>query len=323
MLIATIVLLIGCLLLAWGADRFVTGAAVLARFLGVSPLVIGIVLVGFATSLPEMIVSGMAAWQGNPVISIGNAIGSNITNIGLAIGIAALIKPLFVRSRLLTREYPVLIGVMLFDYILLFDGTLSFVDGLLMTALFIGLIFYMTYLTRTQQYQRDAMVHEAEEAIASDMKPLTALLWWLLGFVLLLVSSRMLIYGAVTIAQYFGVSDLIIGLTIVALGTSLPEIAASVVATIKNEPDMALGNVIGSNIFNLLPVLIMPAVIAPTKVPAAVMTRDYPIMILMTALLLIFSLGLRIREKISRPEGGFLVILYLIYTAYLVFVSMH
>jgi len=310
MQIAILLLISGCALLGWGADRFVTGASVVARNFGISPLVIGIVLVGFATSLPEMLVSAIASWQGTPQMAIGNAVGSNITNIGLVIGICAMIRPLSVHSRLLKREYPILLGIMLFVLLLLLDHQLDRFDGLWLFVAFLFLLAWMVRLTKSKEYIDDPVALETAEEISTTMTTQMAIFWWFLGFVLLLISSRMLVEGAVFIAHYFGVSDLVIGLTIVALGTSLPELAAAVVSTFKNEPDIVLGNVIGSNMFNLLPVMMMPAWIAPTAVPNSLLQRDFVVMLVLTILLFIFSLGSKGRGRINRLEGGLFLAIY-------------
>lgn len=308
---AIFLLISGSLLLGWGADRFVTGASVVARNFGVSPLVIGIVLVGFATSLPEMLVSAIAAWQGTPVMAIGNAVGSNITNIGLAIGLSALIRPLNVHSRLLKREYPMLLGIMLFVLLLLLDHQLDSYDGFWMLGLFLVVVAWMFKLTRSKEYLQDPVALETAKEISKTMSTKRALFWWFFGLISLLISSRMLVAGAIFVAKSFGVSDLVIGLTIVALGTSLPEIAAAIVSTIKNEPDIVLGNVIGSNMFNLLPVMMMPAFIAPTPVPEQVINRDFMVMLLLTIVLFIFSLGWKQGGRVNRLEGTFILCIYI------------
>lgn len=314
---AILLIISGSALLAFGADRFITGASVIAKNLGISPLVIGIVLVGFATSLPEMLVSAMASIHGKAVLAMGNAVGSNITNIGLAIGIAALVRPLQVHSSLLYREFPILLSVMLVVLLLIVDGFLSRTDGFIMVGMFVAVIVWMTHIARSKKYQQDALAKEANEVIPEKMSTGVALFWWLFGMVLLLVSSRMLVIGSISIAKHFGVSDLVIGLTIVALGTSLPEIAAAVASTLKNEPDIVIGNVIGSNLFNLLPVMIMPALIEPSKVPKEYITFDYAVMIVMTIVLFIFSVGVRGKGRINRLEGALLILAYLAYIVYL------
>lgn len=310
MLYAWTLIIAGCALLAFGSDRFVTGVAVVARNLGVSPLVIGIVLVGFATSLPEMLVAAMAAMDGAPTLAMGNAVGSNIANVCLAVGCAATVQPLVVKSNLLKREYPIMMAVMVFVFLLLLNGYLSRLDGILMSIIFVGLIILMLWVARRRGGRKDPIAAETLEEIPEKMSTARAMFWWIVGLMLLLVSSRMLVAGAVIVAKHFGVSDLVIGLTVVALGTSLPEIAAAVACSIKNEPDIVLGNVIGSNLFNLLPVMIMPALIAPTKVPEHFLTRDYSVMVVVTILLFILSFGIRKRGQISRVEGVLLLGIY-------------
>ena len=311
MLLSLIAIAAGFALLIWGADRFVDGAAALARNLGVPPLVIGLTIVGMGTSAPELLVSGLAAAQGNPSLGIGNAIGSNITNIGLVLGVTALIAPLSVHSRLLQRELPLLLIAMLFGYLLLADGQLQRLEGV---ALLCGLFLVLAWMVYS--------AHSAgrSEAIADEMElPQTmgtarAVLAFLLGLIVLLAGSKALVWGAVDIAQRLGVSDLVIGLTIVAIGTSLPELAASVISARRGEPDIALGNVIGSNLFNVLGVLGLPGLLAPGPVPGEVLTRDYPVMLALTVLLFAFAFSLRNGERhINRLEGGLLLAAFIGY----------
>lgn len=307
-------------LLVWGADRFVTGAAGTARNLGVSPLIIGLTIVGFGTSAPEILVSAVAAWQGNPGLAIGNAIGSNITNIALILGATALVAPLTVHSGAIRREFPVLIATTLVAYLLLSDGVLGVGDGLMLLLGLVVLLSWMVYLGMSSR-EVDPIVAEYEAEVPTGLG-LGRSLWWLsLGLVVLLVSSRLLVWGAVGIAQLLGVSDLIIGLTIVALGTSLPELAASVASALKNEHDIAIGNVIGSNMFNLLAVLGLPGIIRPGPVEDAVLTRDFPIMAGLTVALLVMAYGFRTWGRISRLEGGLLLAGYLAYQTLLYFTA--
>ena len=303
----------GFALLVWGADRFVVGAASTARILGVSPLLIGLTIVGFGTSAPEMLVSGVASLQGNPGLAIGNAIGSNITNIALILGITALITPLSVHSVTLRREMPILIATTLVAYLLVLDGSLDFIDGMALLGGLVVMLGWMIHLGLSSRSGSDPMADEYAAEIPTDLSLAKSLLWLLVGIVVLLASSRLLVWGAVGIAQYFGVSDLIIGLTIVALGTSLPELAASVVSALKNEHDIAIGNVIGSNMFNLLAVLGLPGVIRPSPVEPEVLTRDMPNMILLTVALLVMANGLRARGRINRLEAGLLLLSYVGY----------
>lgn len=312
LLYSTLAVLFGFALLVWGADRFVLGASALARNLGVSPLIIGLTIVGFGTSAPEILVSATAAWEGNPAMGIGNALGSNITNIGLILGLTALIMPMTVHSVTLKREFPVLLLIMILALLLMLDGELGRFDGgvlLLGTALLIG---WMVYLGLSER-NSDPMASEFSEEIPTQLPTGKAIMWLVLGGITLLISSRILVWGAVNIAEWFGVSDLIIGLTIIAIGTSLPEMAASIVSALKGEHDIAIGNVLGSNMFNLLAVLAMPALIQPSSLPADVLLRDFPAMFVLTIILLGMSYGLRGAGRINRIEGSILLCIYLGY----------
>lgn len=319
--ISFLAILGGFMLLVWGADRFVTGAAATARNLGVSPLIIGLTIVGFGTSAPEMLVSAMAAWAGNPGIAVGNAIGSNITNVGLVLGFTALISPLAVKSETLRREFPILFAVTTLVLILLLDGDLSRLDGVILLAGF-GLMIYWLVGLGLRERACDPMQDEFAEEIPADMTMGRALFWVALGLIVLLLSSRLLVWGAVNVAQYFGVPDLIIGLTIVAIGTSLPELAASITGALKGEDDIAIGNVLGSNMFNLLAVLGLPGLISPLTTPDDVMTRDFPIMFGFTALLFAFAYGFRSQGRINRPEGGILLAGFVAYLGLLFYASI-
>jgi len=303
MLLAVIALVAGVALLIWGADRFVDGASSVAKNLRVPSMVIGLTIVSIGTSLPEMIVAAMAALDGNRDLGIGNVLGSNIANIGLVLGVTALIMPLAVKSMTLRREMPVLFLVTAFAFALMADGELSFNDGL---VLMVGLLMLLAWMTRLGLKDRhDPLVEGFSESIPNDMSMATSVMWFLIGLVVLIVSSRMVVWGAVEIAHYMGVSDLIIGLTIVAIGTSLPELVASVVSALKGEAELAIGNVIGSNMFNLLAVLAMPALIQPGEFASEALIRDFPIMIGFTVALLLVSFGLK-GGIVKRFEGGLL-----------------
>lgn len=312
-------LIVGLVALVWSADRFVIGASATARILGVSPLVIGILVVGIGTSAPEMLVSAIAALQGQTGLSVGNALGSNITNIGLILGITALVAPLEVRSKILFREIPLLILVMLAGYLLLRDGELDRVDGSMLLAGFAAVI--LRQLWEAKHGKDDALVAEFEASLEKEMSLTAALLWLLVGFIVLLLSARLMVWAAVDIAVALGISDLVIGLTIVAIGTSLPELAASVAAVRKNEHDIALGNVLGSNLFNLLGVMALPGVIAPGAVDVAVLNRDYPVMIGLSILLFMVAYSFRGSRRIERWEGGLLVVIYAAYLGLLVYTA--
>lgn len=301
----------GLALLVAGADRFVTGAAALARNLGVAPMVVGLTIVGFGTSAPEMLVSGIAAWQGNPGLGIGNALGSNVTNIALIIGATAVLRPLRVRSRTLRRELPVLMAVTLAALALMADGHLGRLDGALLLG-GLALLLY-TVLLLARRDRRDPLAAEFAAEVPTDMPTGLALLWVGAGLAGLLIGSHTLVWGAVALAQALGVSDLVIGLTIVAVGTSLPELAASVAGALKGEDDIAVGNVIGSNMFNLLAVLGLPGLIRPGPFEPAVLTRDFPVLIALTIALFAMAYGFRGEGRINRWEGLLLLAAFVAY----------
>jgi cation:H+ antiporter len=311
-------ILAGFALLVWSADRFVEGAAATAGHAGMPPLVIGMVIVGFGTSAPEMVVSAMAALDGNPDLALGNAVGSNIVNIGLVLGVTALIAPIAVHSKIVRRELPLLIGIGLVSGLLFWGGALSRFEALLLLAGFFGLIGWT--IVAALRGRGDALEAEAEQELeAHAMRPGPAVAWLVVGLLLLVVSSRVLVWGAVSTAQALGVSDLVIGLTIVALGTSLPELAASVMAARKGEHDIAVGNIVGSNMFNLLAVVGIAGVIAPLPaLPPELLARDWPVMMAMTAALFITAYGFRGEGRINRIEGALLLIAFAAYNSWLV-----
>jgi len=307
----------GLLLLVWSANRFVEGSAATARHFGMPPLLIGMVIVGFGTSAPEMLVSAMAALQNDPGIALGNAYGSNITNIALILGVTALIGPIAVHSQVLRKELPILIAVTALAAFQLRDGELSRADAWVLLGVFGGLMTWSVFQGLRQR--ADALGGEMEQELAGNALTLgRALFWVALGLVLLIVSSRILLWGAVEIARGLGVSDLIIGLTIVALGTSLPEFASSVMAIRKGEDDIAIGNVIGSNLFNTLAVVGLAGAIRPLTVAPEVFSRDIPVMGLLTVSLFVISYGVRGQGRINRVGGAVLLTSYLAYTAFLV-----
>ena len=316
MILSVVAVLGGFALLVWSADRFVVGAAALARNLGVAPIIIGLTIVGIGTSAPEMLVSAIAAWEGNPSVGIGNAIGSNITNVGLVLGITSLILPLTVRSETLKREFPILFAIMLLVLVLLLDGDLSKIDGYLLLA-GMGVMLYWLVTIGLRSRGRDPMIAEYAEEVPSDITSGIAVIWLIVGMAFLLLSSRAVVWGSVNIAKSFGISDLIIGLTIVALGTSLPELAAAVTSAIKKEHDIAIGNILGSNMFNMLAVLGLPGIISPTNLDAEVLTRDLPVMIGLTVALFAMSYGFGRQGNISRLEGGALFAGYCAYMIWL------
>jgi len=312
MLINIAAIILGFVLLVWGAERFVTGAAAIASNLGVSSLLIGLTIVGFGTSAPEILVSAMASVQGNPGLAIGNAIGSNIANIALILGVTAMVAPLNVHSTTLKREYPMLLTVCLLAVLLMLDGDLDFIDGIILISGLVLVIYGMVRIGKASR-RSDPMEIEYEAEIPQNMSNGKATLWFLVGLALLLISSRMLVWGAINIATAFGVSDLIIGLTIVALGTSLPELAAGITSALKREHDIAIGNIIGSNMYNLLAVLPMPGLLAPGSFSPEIMQRDMPVMIGLTLMMFVMSYGFRRNGRINRIEGLILLFAFIGY----------
>jgi len=316
MLLSILAVLAGFGLLIWGADRFVMGAAALARNLGVSTLLIGLTIVGFGTSAPEMLVAATASLDGSPVLAVGNALGSNIANIALILGITALVAPLTLHSQSLRREYPLLLAATLLGSALLLDGELSRSDGFI---LLIGLVVALLLVIRIGLARGpvDPLGAEIAAEIPSQMPTAVASGWFALGLAVLLGGSKLLVWGAVDIALDLGVSELVIGLTIVAIGTSLPELAASVASALKGEDDIAIGNVIGSNLYNLLGVLCLPGLLAPTIVDDSLLTRDLPMMLGLTlALPLLALLG---KNRLGRWAG---LLLTLSFAAYLSWIGL-
>ncbi|PRQ00423.1 Inner membrane protein YrbG [Enhygromyxa salina] len=304
-------MVVGLAGLVFGADRFVFGASSLARRLGVSPLLVGMLIVGFGTSAPEMLVSAVASVEGSGGIALGNVVGSNITNIALVLGVSAVIKPIGLHRDIVRRELPVVIGITTLAALLLIDGALTQIDGGVLIALLI------VFLIRTIRTGR-----AAEEVEDKDKEPAVgygrATLWLVIGLALLMASSQGVVWGASTIARILEVSDLVIGLTIVAIGTSLPELAATAAAAFRGEHEMAIGNVLGSNVFNLLAVLPFPALLDPGELEPGLLERDYAVMAALTVLLLVFSFGYGKQGRINRVEGGVFILIYVGYLTMLV-----
>lgn len=317
MLMAITAIIAGLVLLVWSADRFVEGAAATAKHLGMPSLLIGMVIIGFGTSAPELAVSAMAAADGNPGLALGNGYGSNITNIALIVGLTALIAPIAVHSQVIRKELPLLLVLTAIAGYQLIDGELTRLDGWILLAVFAAVMGWSIY--QGIRGKGDSLVGDTDAELVAHPMPLKlALIWLVVGLVLLIVSSRMLVWGAVTIAQSLGVSDLIIGLTIVAIGTSLPELASALAAVKKNEHDLILGNIVGSGIFNTLAVVGLAAAIEPLAVDPEVLYRDWTLMAALTLGLLLMALGLTGKRKlISRHNGALLVLVYVGYTGYL------
>ena len=317
MITSFLAIVFGLALLVWSADRFVEGSASIASHFGMPSLLIGMVIVGFGTSAPEMVVSALAALQGNPGIALGNAYGSNITNIALILGVTALISPIAVHSQVLRKELPILTVMTALAAWQIWDGEISRFDAFILLGVFCGLMAWTIRLGTRKK--ADPLGKEIEQEMAVRAMPIRRATFWLVvGLVLLIVSSRLLVWGAVEIAHGFGVSDLIIGLTVVAAGTSLPELASSIIAARKGEHDLALGNVLGSNLFNTLAVVGIAGAIHPMKVGPEVLGRDMLVMALLTVSLFAVGYGFRGPGRINRFEGAALLACYVGYTAYLV-----
>jgi cation:H+ antiporter len=308
MITAFLAVAFGLAILVWSADRFVEGSSATARHFGMPPLLIGMVIVGFGTSAPELVVSAISAAQGNPGLALGNAYGSNITNIALILGLTALISPIRVHSQVLRQELPILTAVTALAAWQLWDGEITRLEALVLLGVFGGLMTWTIW--QGMQGKADALGCEMEQELRVHAMPVRRAVFRLVvGLIFLIVSSRLLVWGAVEIAHGFGVSDLLIGLTIVAVGTSLPELASSLIATRKGEHDIALGNVLGSNLFNTLAVVGIAGTIQPMSVGPEVFSRDILMMAVLTISL--FVIGYRF-------EGGTLLAGYFGYTAYLV-----
>lgn len=316
-----IAIVIGFIGLVWTADRFVFGSSVIARNLGIAPIIIGLTIVGFGTSAPEIFVSAIAAWEGSPVLGIGNALGSNIANIGLILGVTIVIVPIAVHSDTLKREFPVLVLVCLIAFFLVLDNRLGTWDGIVLITLLVVILAWLVRLALTAE-KADPMLQEFTEELPEGIKTSVAVFWFLIGLIGLLLSSKLLVWGAVNVAQAYGVSELIIGLTIIAIGTSLPELAASIIGVLKNEHDLVVGNVIGSNMFNILIVFGLPGIISPTQVPEELLSRDFPLMIVLTLVLIAMVFGSRHSGKINRGAGMVLLVTYLGYQGHLVYLAI-
>ena len=318
MLLYALSLVAGLALLVWSADKFVDGASSVARHYKMSPLLIGMVIIGFGTSAPELVVSAISAYQGNAGIALGNAYGSNITNIAMILGLTALLMPISVNSQVVRKELPILTLVSLFSVGLIYDFELSRLDAILLLVVF-ALLMAWTVI-QGMKNKKDAFAKEMEEELKSvQVIPLQkSYVYLIFGLVLLIVSSRMLVYGAVGIATALGVSDIVIGLTVVAVGTSLPELASSVIAAKKGEPDIALGHVLGSNLFNTLAVVGLAGVIHPLSFEKEILYRDVLVMLVLTVSLFAFGYSRKGVPKISRWGGGLLLLSYIAYVGYLI-----
>lgn len=322
LLLPSILLIIGLAFLVWSSDIFIEGAASTAKHHSISPLVIGVVVLGFGTSMPEVVVAVLASLDNSPGLAIGNAVGSNIANIGLVLGVTALLVPITVKSSIIKRELPILVAISIGAYLLVLDGRLSFVDG---SILIVALVFVMTWMIKANKTisKDDPIAAETQHEIdeISDLSKEKALVYLFGGLVILMLSAKMMVSGAESIAHYFEVPDVIIGLTIIAIGTSLPELAAAIAAARKNEADLMIGNIVGSNLFNILAVFAVPGLLAPSILDRDMLTIDLPIMLGFTFLMLLMALPRNGVAVISKSRGLLLVVLFITYLVTLYFRS--
>lgn len=296
MLIAAAAILVGFIILIWSADMFVSGAASIAENMGMSPIVIGLTIVSLGTSAPEVLVSVISSMSSAGDLAVGNAIGSNIANTGLVLGITILVVPMAIHHRCMRQEVPALLVVTLGVGLLLLDGEISRIDGSLM----MGALFLILFQMVRSQSRDIALVEEAEEEPLQHLRPMRAWVTFAFGLILLVASSRLLVWGAITIAEQLGVSELIIGLTVVAIGTSLPELAATMASALRGHTEIALGNIIGSNLFNLLGVMSIPGIINGELLDPSVLSRDYAAM---TGITLILAVGIQVGRKRKRAPA--------------------
>ncbi|MFT2091875.1 calcium/sodium antiporter [Paraglaciecola sp. 2405UD69-4] len=294
--------LVWLIVLSWSADRFVYGASALAKNIGVSPMIIGLTIVAMGSSAPEIMVAATASFNGVTDTAVGNALGSNITNIALVLGFTALLKPLSIASSTLKKEMPILLLVSILAVYFLSDVILTRFEGIILIVLFFITIGGLTWMSLNMD-KGDPLEPETENEIPSDVSTGKAIFWVIVGMIVLPLSAHYMVGSAEIIARYFGLSELVIGLTIIAIGTSLPELAACIAGVLKNEDDLALGNIIGSNIFNILAVLAMPGLINPGEIDINAASRDGFVMLGLTLLLIIFSFNFRGSRRINRVEG--------------------
>ncbi len=320
MLLYSAAILIGLVLLVWGADLMVVGASVTARHFGVSPMLVGLTVVGFATSAPEILVAIAAAWSGTPNLAIGNAVGSNIANIGLIGGATALAWPLVVVSQTLRREFPVMVAVSIVPVIFFFDNRLGRLEGLLLLLMFALFIYWVVQLgMRTRG--RDAIEAEYASEIRTDVTIAGAVTRLVFGLAALSIGARVLVWGSHAVAVELGVSDLIIGITIVAVGTSLPELAVSLTSARKGEHGLAFGNIIGSNGFNSLAVIGLAAVIEPAELDPAAIRLHLPVMLAFTIALFFMAYNWSGTIRVGRAAGAALLAAFITYYGYIAYLT--
>jgi cation:H+ antiporter len=315
-LLPTLAVAGGVWILIWSSDRFVQGAAGIASFYNLSPLVIGIVIMGFGTSAPELVVSISSAVDGNPALALGNAYGSNIANIGLILGFTAILHPIQFCSSILRKELPLLTLVTFISFAVIYDLQLSLLNGFFLLVVFAGAL--MVTVRLSLKSPDDELIKRIKDEVpAESVNMKTSVRRLVTGLVLLMLSSRFVVWGAVELATLAGVSELIIGLTVVAIGTSLPEMASTLSAVRKGEHDMAIGNVVGSNLFNTLAVVGLAGTIRPFSLDSEVLHRDVPVMSFLTLSLFLIGWGRKGKGRINRFEGAFLLSCFIGYTLWL------
>jgi cation:H+ antiporter len=318
MLLYVLSMLVGLGLLVWGADRMVIGAAVTARNMGVSPMLVGLTVVGFATSAPEILVSAAAALHGSPNLAVGNALGSNIANIGLVAGVAAITQPLMVHSQTLRRELPVMLAVSVLPVLLFPDQMLGRMDGIFLLVVFVGFMYWIIKLG-IKTHGHDPIETEYSEDIPVDISPGKAWLWIAVGLALLVTGSEFLVSGARNFSTALGISELVVGISVLAVGTSLPELAVSVVSVRKGHHGLALGNIIGSNAFNTLAVLGVAATIHPATLDLDTVRLHLPVMLAFTVTFFFMAYNYNGSMRINRFSGLFLLIAFIAYHSYVAY----
>ncbi|QSX36705.1 calcium/sodium antiporter [Shewanella sedimentimangrovi] len=312
MLFNIFLLVAGLAVLVWSADKFVYGAAAFARNMGLPPMLIGLTIVAMGSSAPEMFVAATASMEGMMDTAIGNVLGSNIANITLILGLTALLGAIGVSSQTLKREIPLMLGATVLAGVFLHDKLFTRTEGVILLLMFLALMAYLIWHATTSKEQ-DPLADEADSEIPRDVPTPRALMWLVVGIILLPLAANWMVEGAVGIAKFYGLSDLVIGLTIIAVGTSLPELAACVAGVLKKEDDLAIGNIVGSNIFNILAVLALPGLIAPGAIDAQAAGRDFYMVLATSAALALLVLTTGRKRQLQRWHG---VVLLLIFGAY-------
>ena len=321
MLISAAAILIGLLLLFWGADRLVVGAGATARNLGVPPILIGLIIVGFATSAPEMLISAVASMDNAPALAVGNALGSNIANLGLVLGTAIMICPIAVQSETLRREFPAVLAATMLTLLLFLDNQLSRLDAVVLFVA-LGILTVWIIVVGSRASISDPIRAEPEAEFWEDIPARKATFWLVIGLVTLLGGAELMVNGGIDVARRIGVSELVVGVTVVAVGTSLPELAVAITGSLKGESDLVLGNVLGSNIFNVLAVIGIAGAIQPHDFDDGVLTLHFALMSILTLGVFLLAYIRRTRVQLTRSSGGVLLATFLIYQVFVLWESL-